>query len=66
MFQYRTNVDYYLRELEWLRVEGASFAKRYPNIASRLDIGLAESADPHVERLIESVAFLTGRVNRST
>lgn len=65
MFQYRTNVDYYLRELEWLRVEGAAFAKRYPNIASRLDIGLAESADPHVERLIESVAFLTGRVNRN-
>ena len=65
MYHYQTNVEYYLRELEWLRVEGANFAKRYPNIAAALDIGATESVNPQVERLIESVAFLTGRVNRN-
>lgn len=61
----RTSVDYYLRELEWLRNEGATFATQYPNIAARLDISSAESSDPQVERLVESFAFLTGRVNRN-
>ena len=63
--QQRSSVEYYLRELEWLRNEGSVFASQYPNIASRLDISSSESTDPQVERLIESFAFLTGRVNRN-
>ncbi len=57
-----TLLDYYQRELSFLREIGAAFARNYPKIASRLQIGHDESPDPHVERLIESFAFLTGRV----
>lgn len=55
---------YYQRELTYLRRMGAEFAKRYPKIAERLELGEDQSADPHVERLIEAFAFLTGRIQR--
>jgi type VI secretion system ImpH/TssG family protein len=54
----------YLAELEALRREGADFAERYPKIAGRLKLGDEASPDPHVERLLESFAFLTARVQR--
>ena len=57
-------LEYYSRELTYLRKSGGEFAKRYPKIASRLEMGLGPSADPHVERLIESFAFLTARIQR--
>jgi type VI secretion system protein ImpG len=44
---------------------GTQFAARYPKIASRLQLDGNGSADPHVERLIESFAFLTARVQCS-
>jgi type VI secretion system protein ImpG len=58
-------LDYYQRELDYLRHEGANFAARYPRVASRLDLSGAESPDPHVERLLESFAFLTARIQRT-
>ncbi|SMH63013.1 type VI secretion system baseplate subunit TssF [Azospirillum agricola] len=58
-------LDYYQRELSYLRHEGAAFAARYPRVAARLDLSGAESPDPHVERLLESVAFLTARIQRT-
>ncbi len=57
-------LDYYLRELTWLREQGRDFAYRYPKVGSRLDLHGGESQDPHTERLIESVAFLAARVRR--
>ncbi|OUV03644.1 MAG: hypothetical protein CBC42_04125 [Betaproteobacteria bacterium TMED82] len=57
-------LDYYIKELDLLRREGKDFAQRFPKIASRLDFRESESLDPHTERLIESVAFLTARVHR--
>src|SRR5581483_8474166 len=54
----------YQRELIYLRRMGAEFAARYPKIAARLDLSADSCADPHVERLIESVAFLNARVQR--
>lgn len=54
----------YQRELVYLRQAGAEFAARYPKIAARLDLAGEECADPHVERLIESFAFLTARIQR--
>jgi type VI secretion system protein ImpG len=57
-------LKFYQRELGYLRNEGANFARRYPKIASRLSLHGSESLDPHTERLIESVAFLTARVHR--
>ncbi|WP_233809728.1 type VI secretion system baseplate subunit TssF [Paraburkholderia sp. HP33-1] len=58
-------LDYYQRELIWLRHASESFAERYPKIARRLELGSGESADPHVERLIESFAVLTARIQRT-
>jgi type VI secretion system protein ImpG len=58
-------LDYYQRELTYLRHEGADFARHYPRVAARLDLSGAESPDPHVERLLESFAFLTARIQRT-
>lgn len=55
---------YYFSELSYLREAGASFAKDHPRIAARLEMPHGETADPHVERLIESFAFLTARLQR--
>ena len=53
---------YYWEELTFLRKMGQVYARRYPKVASRLELEPGESPDPHVERLIESFAFLTGRI----
>ncbi|WP_158501758.1 type VI secretion system baseplate subunit TssF [Vitiosangium sp. GDMCC 1.1324] len=55
----------YQRELAWLRGAGAEFAASYPKLAARLRLGASEVGDPHVERLIESFAFLTARVQHA-
>jgi len=55
-------LDYYNRELQFLREMGAEFATQYPRIAARLGLDGTECADPYVERLLEGVAFLTARV----
>jgi type VI secretion system protein ImpG len=55
-------LPYFQRELGYLRQAGAAFARRYPKIAERLELGEHASSDPHVERLIEAFAFLTGRI----
>jgi type VI secretion system protein ImpG len=53
---------YYNQELQHLREMGAEFAQQFPKIAARLGIDGIEVNDPYVERLLEGVAFLTGRV----
>lgn len=60
-------LTYYHAELDYLRRSGAEFARRHPRAAARLELGpeAEECPDPHVERLIESVAFLTGRIHRA-
>jgi type VI secretion system protein ImpG len=55
-------LTYYKSELTYLRRMGGVFAERYPKVAKRLELGRDECADPHVERLIEAFAFLTGRL----
>jgi type VI secretion system protein ImpG len=57
-------LGYYERELTFLRQLGAEFAEKYPKIASRLQLEADRCEDPHVERMIEAVAFLTSRVHR--
>ena len=54
--------DLYARELSYLRERGAEFSAAYPKVAARLGIAGRQFADPHVERLIESFAFLTARL----
>lgn len=55
-------LDYYERELVFLRQMGAEFAARHSDVAERLQLGPDKSEDPHVERMIEAFAFLTGRI----
>jgi type VI secretion system protein ImpG len=57
-----TLLGYYERELVFLRRMGAEFARKYPKIAARLLLEDDKVEDPHVERMIEAVAFLTARV----
>lgn len=52
----------YYRELTALREEGAAFAQDYPTVAARLKMDDSETADPHVERMLESFAFLAARL----
>jgi type VI secretion system protein ImpG len=54
---------YYERELVFLRQLGAEFAQKYPKIASRLLLEPDKCEDPHVERIIESFAFLASRIH---
>lgn len=51
-------------ELAYLRGAGQGFARKHPKLAERLELDREGSADPHVERLIESFAFLTSRIQR--
>jgi type VI secretion system protein ImpG len=55
---------YYERELTYLRRLGAEFGARYPKVAARLQLEEAKCDDPHVERLLEGVAFLNARLHR--
>ena len=57
-------LPFYERELAFLRGYSQEFAKSYPKIASRLDISLDRSGDPHVERMIQSFALLTARISK--
>ncbi|HWG47022.1 MAG TPA: type VI secretion system baseplate subunit TssF [Gemmataceae bacterium] len=55
---------YYERELTFIRQLSQDFARHYPAAAGRLLLESHRSADPHVERLIESFALLAARVHR--
>ncbi|MFM1858649.1 MAG: hypothetical protein RL133_149 [Pseudomonadota bacterium] len=57
-------LSYFGQELAALRESAQDFARRHPRVAQALDLSGQESRDPHVERLIESFAFLTGRLQR--
>ena len=55
-------LDYYNRELAYIRELGAEFAQEHPKIAGRLGMNGLEVADPYVERLFEGFALLAGRI----
>lgn len=57
-------LNYYHRELTYLRQAGGLFANKHPKIAHRLGLNWEESPDPHMERLLESFAFLTARLSQ--
>jgi type VI secretion system protein ImpG len=52
----------YESELAFMRDMGGEFARDFPKIAGRLNLGSLEVADPYVERLLEGFAFLAARV----
>lgn len=55
-------LDYYQRELVYMRELAGEFAQQHPKIAKRLGMHGVEVADPYVERLIESFCFLSARM----
>lgn len=57
-------LPYYDRELAFLREIGAEFAMAHPKIAGRLRLGKDSVDDPHVARLIQSIAFLNARTRK--
>jgi len=58
-----TLLQYYERELTFIREMGSEFAKKYPKIAGRLLLEADKCDDPHTERLIEAFALLAGRIH---
>ncbi|MCA8977194.1 MAG: type VI secretion system baseplate subunit TssF [Planctomycetes bacterium] len=60
-------LDYFERELDFLREMGAEFAGAHPKIAGRLRLSKNSKDsidDPHVARLIQSIAFLNARTRK--
>ncbi len=57
-------LEYYERELTYLRQMGGEFARRYPRVAGRLLLSADSCEDPHVERLLEGFALIAARVHR--
>ena len=57
-------LEYYERELTYLRQMGGEFARKYPKVAGRLMLDADRCDDPHVNRLLEGFAFLAARVHR--
>lgn len=56
-------LPYYERELTFIRQMAAEFREKYPAVAGRIQLEPNTCEDPHVERLIEAFALLTGRVH---
>ncbi len=57
-------LPYYENELTSLRSLSREFAANYPKIAARLSLQGDVCEDPHVERLIESFAFIASRIHK--
>ena len=57
-------LPYYEEELTALRQQSRAFAEQYPKIAARLMLDGDTCEDPHVERMIESFAFLAARIHK--
>ena len=55
-------LDYYNKELVYMREAAGEFAAAHPKIARRLGMHGIEVDDPYVERLIESFSFLSARM----
>jgi len=56
-------LNYYERELAYIRQMGVEFAKKYPKLAGRLLLEPDRCEDPHVERLLEGFALLAARIH---
>ncbi|WP_169337010.1 type VI secretion system baseplate subunit TssF [Algicola sagamiensis] len=50
------------QELTFLRNSVEKFGETYPAVASELKLSAGRSSDPHVEQLLQSFAFLTGKL----
>jgi len=56
-------LNYFERELTFIRKMGQEFALEYPKVAGRLSLEPGKCEDPHVERLIQAFALLAARIH---
>jgi len=59
-------LPYYQNELAFVRNLAKEFAEDHAGVADQLNLNAqsGESQDPHVERMIQAFAFLTGRIRK--
>jgi type VI secretion system protein ImpG len=57
-------VGYYQKEMEYLINEGNEFARNHNKAAKNIEWGANGSNDPHIQKMIESFAFLTGSIQQ--
>lgn len=57
-------LNYYNKELAFVRRLGAEFAKQHPKIAGNLRMSSDTIEDPHVSRLIQAVAFMNAGIRQ--
>ncbi|MDQ2695775.1 MAG: type VI secretion system baseplate subunit TssF [Pseudomonadota bacterium] len=55
-------LPYYERELAFLHALGGEFARANPKIAARLGLRAEEIRDPHLQRMVQAVAYLNARI----
>ncbi|RQN39301.1 type VI secretion system baseplate subunit TssF [Paraburkholderia tropica] len=55
-------LEYYNKELIYMRELANEFAQAHPKIARRLGMQAGEMTDPYVERLIEGFSFMAARM----
>jgi type VI secretion system protein ImpG len=58
------HLAFYQQELGAIRRSADEFSSAYPNVAAELKLSAGHSADPHVEQLLQSFAWLTSRLRR--
>ncbi len=56
--------DFFQQELAFLRNSVSEFTQAYPEAATELKLSAGRSNDPHVEQLLQSFAFLTGKLRQ--
>ncbi|WP_035059813.1 type VI secretion system baseplate subunit TssF [Andreprevotia chitinilytica] len=54
--------DFFVEELQALREDATEFGRNFPAAGRALDLGRGVSADPQVELLLQSFAYLSGRL----
>lgn len=57
--------DYFKSELAELRSDALEFARDYPSIADELALNEGKSRDPHIELLLQSFSWMTGRLRQN-
>jgi len=56
------NYPFFQQEMRYLRQSVEAFSHTYPEVAAELKLSAGRSNDPHVEQLLQSFAFMTGRL----
>lgn len=54
--------SYFKQEMRYLRQSVEAFSRTFPDVAAELKLSAGRSNDPHVEQLLQSFAYMTGRL----